>query len=135
MTGSRQVVAFCKNRIRGRGSWCGTFAERLGRTGTFRWARRCSLMWSSSFVDDGKSAAGEKAVNLQTKFLASAPFGNRGIGTAMAKAVAHVLLIKPCHYDDQGYPLQWHRSMIPSNSLASVHGLAEAFVARGGLGP
>jgi radical SAM superfamily enzyme YgiQ (UPF0313 family) len=53
----------------------------------------------------------------------------------MAKTPFHVLLIKPTHYDDDGYPLQWHKSIIPSNSLASVHGLAEDFVARGGLGP
>jgi radical SAM superfamily enzyme YgiQ (UPF0313 family) len=32
-------------------------------------------------------------------------------------------LIKPSHYDDDGYVIQWFRSTIPSNSLASVHGL------------
>src|SRR6185369_17637107 len=46
----------------------------------------------------------------------------------------HVLLIKPSHYDDRGYPLQWHKSIIPSNSLACVHGLVEEFSTRGGLG-
>jgi len=35
-----------------------------------------------------------------------------------------VLLIKPSHYDDDGYVIQWLRSAIPSNSLAVVHGLA-----------
>jgi radical SAM superfamily enzyme YgiQ (UPF0313 family) len=34
-----------------------------------------------------------------------------------------VILIKPSHYDDDGYVIQWRRSGIPSNSLASVHGL------------
>jgi radical SAM superfamily enzyme YgiQ (UPF0313 family) len=34
-----------------------------------------------------------------------------------------VALIKPSHYDDDGYVLQWWRSFIPSNSLAAVYGL------------
>lgn len=34
-----------------------------------------------------------------------------------------VLLIKPSHYDDEGYVIQWLRAPIPSNSLASVYGL------------
>ncbi len=38
--------------------------------------------------------------------------------------VFHLVLVKPTHYDDDGYPLQWRRSIIPSNALASVHGLA-----------
>jgi hypothetical protein len=33
-------------------------------------------------------------------------------------------LIKPSHYDDDGYVIQWLRSSIPSNSLASLYGLA-----------
>src|SRR5947209_7459513 len=37
--------------------------------------------------------------------------------------VFKVVLIKPSHYDDDGYVIQWRRSLIPSNSLASVHGL------------
>ena len=32
-------------------------------------------------------------------------------------------VIKPSHYDDDGYVIQWFRSPIPSNSLASVYGL------------
>jgi len=34
-----------------------------------------------------------------------------------------VILIKPSHYDDDGYVIQWLRSSIPSNSLATVYGL------------
>jgi radical SAM superfamily enzyme YgiQ (UPF0313 family) len=34
-----------------------------------------------------------------------------------------VVLIKPSHYDDDGYVIQWMRSFIPSNSLAAVYGL------------
>ncbi|MGA8028875.1 MAG: radical SAM protein [Bryobacteraceae bacterium] len=35
-----------------------------------------------------------------------------------------VFLIKPSHYDDDGYVIQWLRSAIPSNSLAVLNGLA-----------
>jgi hypothetical protein len=35
-----------------------------------------------------------------------------------------LVLIKPSHYDDDGYVIQWLRSPIPSNSLAVLHGLA-----------
>ncbi len=38
----------------------------------------------------------------------------------------HFVMIKPTHYDDNGYPIQWLRSAIPSNTLASINGLAEA---------
>src|SRR5664279_4723735 len=36
-----------------------------------------------------------------------------------------LVLVKPSHYDDDGYVLQWMRSPIPSNSLASLFGLAK----------
>jgi hypothetical protein len=35
-----------------------------------------------------------------------------------------VELIKPSHYDDDGYVIQWWRGFVPSNSLASIYGLA-----------
>jgi hypothetical protein len=35
-----------------------------------------------------------------------------------------LVMIKPSHYDD-GYPIQWIRSAIPSNTLACLNGLAE----------
>ena len=35
-----------------------------------------------------------------------------------------LVLIKPSHYDDEGYVIQWFRSAIPSNSLAALYGLA-----------
>jgi len=34
-----------------------------------------------------------------------------------------VELIKPSHYDDEGYVIQWWRGFIPSNSLSSIYGL------------
>jgi hypothetical protein len=36
-----------------------------------------------------------------------------------------LVLVKPSHYDDDGYVIQWLRSPIPSNSLASLYGLAK----------
>ena len=35
-----------------------------------------------------------------------------------------LVLIKPSHYDDNGYVIQWVRSYIPSNTLAALNGLA-----------
>ncbi|MCG8375036.1 MAG: radical SAM protein [Chlorobiales bacterium] len=37
--------------------------------------------------------------------------------------IFHLIIIKPTHYDDDGYPIRWFRSLIPSNSLASINGL------------
>lgn len=45
-----------------------------------------------------------------------------------------IYLIKPTRYDDQGYPLQWWRSIIPSNSLAALTGIVEDALERGCLG-
>ena len=47
----------------------------------------------------------------------------------------HVALIKPSHYDRDGYVIQWLRSLIPSNSLASVHGLIVECAQNRVLGP
>jgi hypothetical protein len=47
----------------------------------------------------------------------------------------HLVLIKPTHYDDDGYPIQWFRSAIPSNTLACLNGLAEDASRRHVLGP
>ncbi len=46
-----------------------------------------------------------------------------------------VILIKPSHYDDEGYVVQWLRSAIPSNSLAVVYSLAANAAERQALGP
>ena len=35
-----------------------------------------------------------------------------------------LVLIKPSHYDDDGYVIRFWRTLIPSNSLAAVYGLA-----------
>jgi len=36
----------------------------------------------------------------------------------------HIELIKPSHYDDDGYVVQWLKAWIPSNSLASLFALS-----------
>ena len=35
-----------------------------------------------------------------------------------------LVLVKPSHYDDDGYVIQWFRSSMPANSLACLYGLA-----------
>lgn len=46
-----------------------------------------------------------------------------------------LVLIKPSHYDDDGYVIQWLRSAIPSNTLAALYGLALDCAQRQVLGP
>ena len=46
-----------------------------------------------------------------------------------------LILIKPSHYDDDGYVVQWLRSTMPSNSLAAIYSLAKGAAERKLLGP
>jgi len=46
-----------------------------------------------------------------------------------------LILIKPSHYDDDGYVIRWWRAMIPSNSLAAIYGIASDCAERKVLGP
>ena len=57
----------------------------------------------------------------------------------LAPAITHqrrfqLVLIKPSHYDDDGYVIQWARSGIPSNSLAAIYALATDAAQRHALG-
>ncbi len=45
-----------------------------------------------------------------------------------------LILVKPSHYDDDGYVIQWALSSIPSNSLAALYGLAKDCAGRHVLG-
>ncbi|MEE9180489.1 MAG: radical SAM protein [Vicinamibacteria bacterium] len=47
----------------------------------------------------------------------------------------HVFLIKPSKYDDEGYVMRHWRGVLPSNTLACLHGLTEDVRRRGLLGP
>jgi radical SAM superfamily enzyme YgiQ (UPF0313 family) len=53
---------------------------------------------------------------------------------ASAKRHFKLFLIKPSHYDDDGYVIQWMRSAIPSNTLAVLYGLASDCASRKVLG-
>jgi radical SAM superfamily enzyme YgiQ (UPF0313 family) len=53
----------------------------------------------------------------------------------MGQRTFRIILIKPSHYDDDGYVIQWWLSTIPSNSLASVYGLLAACADEKALGP
>jgi len=45
-----------------------------------------------------------------------------------------LVLVKPTHYCDDGYTIQWLRSAIPSNSLACLAGIAQDFADQNVLG-
>jgi len=53
----------------------------------------------------------------------------------VAKRHFQLVLIKPSHYDDDGYVIRWWRAMTPSNSLAAVYGIAADCAERRVLGP
>ena len=53
----------------------------------------------------------------------------------MTERTFKVVLIKPSHYDDDGYVIQWWKSTIPSNSLASVYGILAECEENKVLGP
>jgi radical SAM superfamily enzyme YgiQ (UPF0313 family) len=52
----------------------------------------------------------------------------------VAQRIFKLVLIKPSHYDDEGYVIQWWRSGIPSNTLAALYGLARDCAKRHVLG-
>lgn len=45
-----------------------------------------------------------------------------------------LILIKPSHYDDDGYVIRWWRAITPSNSLAALYGIAAECAERRVLG-
>ena len=53
----------------------------------------------------------------------------------MANRQFHIVLIKPSHYHDDGYVIRWWRGLVPSNSLAALHGVALDCAQRRVLGP
>ena len=54
---------------------------------------------------------------------------------APAERRFQLILIKPSHYDDDGYVIRWWRAMSPANSLAAVYGIAADCAERQVLGP
>ena len=55
-------------------------------------------------------------------------------GSKVVRRRFQLVLIKPSHYGDDGYVIRWWRSMVPSNSLASLYGIAADSAARRALG-
>ena len=53
----------------------------------------------------------------------------------MTRGKFKIILIKPGHYDADGYVIQWWRSTMPSNSLASVYALLAECAEERVLGP
>src|SRR3984885_6887154 len=56
-------------------------------------------------------------------------------GVSGARRRFPIVLVKPAHYDDDGYVIRWFRSPMPANSLASVYGLLDDCAQRKILGP
>src|ERR1700741_890175 len=57
-----------------------------------------------------------------------------GEGSREGSRRFRIVLIKPSHYDDDGYVIRWRWSTMPSNSLASVYGLVKDAIERRVLG-
>src|SRR5262245_1229474 len=53
---------------------------------------------------------------------------------AQGPAKFFVEIIKPSHYDDDGYVIQWVRAFVPSNSLACLYALVQDVQQRRVLG-
>jgi len=64
----------------------------------------------------------------------STDLATSGPKSLAANSIFTFVLIKPTHYDDHGYPIQWFRSALPSNTLACMNSLAEDACKREVLG-
>jgi radical SAM superfamily enzyme YgiQ (UPF0313 family) len=75
-------------------------------------------------------------MNQLSGSAASSSAASEGSATRPRRAHCRFLveLIKPSHYDDDGYVIQWWRGWIPSNSLSCLYGLAIDSKARRVLG-
>ena len=54
--------------------------------------------------------------------------------TASGKRRFVIELIKPSHYDDDGYVIQWAKAWVPSNTLSSLYGITLDVIGRKLLG-
>src|SRR5688572_33252776 len=62
--------------------------------------------------------------------------GERMVAAATPQARRfQIVLIKPSHYADDGYVVQWARAVIPSNTLAVLYSLGRDAAQRSVLGP
>ena len=62
--------------------------------------------------------------------------GGESVGESVVSAATtfRVVLLKPSHYDDEGYVIRWMRSCIPSNTLACLYTITEAVKTFGASG-
>ncbi|GAB6041521.1 B12-binding domain-containing radical SAM protein [Endothiovibrio diazotrophicus] len=49
----------------------------------------------------------------------------------MSKRRLRLLLVKPSHYDDDGYVIQWWRNLVPAQTLAVLNGILHDAAVRG----
>ena len=82
-------------------------------------------------IDDDLGKGGASSVEGALKRGEQILLQSQGI----AERRFQLILIKPSHYDDDGYVIRWWRAMIPSNSLAAVYGIAADSAERRILGP
>ncbi len=99
----------------------------------------CAPRWQIGDLAAGTSPLGGLGVAMQngSAWESAAGGGDAGRRTAVASAPSaaadarevpaagrfRIALVKPSHYDDDGYVIQWQRCFLPSNSLASVYAL------------
>ncbi|MBI3803069.1 MAG: radical SAM protein [Nitrospirae bacterium] len=80
-------------------------------------------------MPDHQSGMGDKTADMKmTNTLASKK-------ESIPSQLFRVVLIKPSHYDEEGYVIRWMRSCIPSNTLACLYTITEAVQLSGRLGP
>jgi hypothetical protein len=63
-----------------------------------------------------------------------------GAGTSNLERIGHMTtfhieIIKPSHYDRDGYIIQWWKAWVPSNSMACLYGISRDCAERRVLGP
>jgi radical SAM superfamily enzyme YgiQ (UPF0313 family) len=67
---------------------------------------------------------GERPRDLPNAIAGVRMSGGLVTNSGATKRRFQLILLKPSHYDDDGYVIRWWRSLIPSNSLAALYGLA-----------
>src|SRR5436305_4864473 len=130
----------------------------LAMDGSSRWAARIErIRRSRQNAASRRSLPGEKGIGGQVLAVGKKPVprtdmvlisgSHARIGAQHQEGVRlpepnpaqqrrfQLILIKPSHYDDDGYVIRWWRAMTPSNSLAAVYGIAADCAARQVLGP
>src|SRR5205807_7129587 len=93
----------------------------------------------SSVDDQGRSGGpappGVPSHRGRARVRTATPGGHGMADGATERRKFFVEIIKPSHYDDDGYVIQWVRAFVPSNTLAVLYSLARDSEQRGVLGP